>query len=93
MKLAQEYSYPLDPDWTTEEIVKVVEFFEAVETGHVEGVTAGELRKHYKNFKSVVPSKSGEKTLFREFKARSGYEPFTLTRQLKDAEDEDVIRA
>lgn len=93
MKLAQEYSYPLDPDWTTDEIIKVVEFFEAVETGHVEGITAGELSRHYKNFKSVVPSKSEEKTLFREFKAESGYESFALTRQLKDAEDEEVIRA
>ena len=86
------FSYPLDEDWTTEEIVAVVEFFEAVETGYEEGIGAAELKTHYKNFKQVVPGKSEEKTLFKEFKERSGFEPFTLTRQLKDAEDGDILK-
>ena len=86
------FSYPLDEDWTTEEIVAVVEFFEAVETGYDEGIKAGKLKGHYKNFKQVVPTKSEEKTLFKEFKERSGFEPFTLTRQLKDSGDEDILK-
>lgn len=88
----EEYSYPLDEEWTTEEIVSVVEFFEAVETGYDEGIEAGQLKGHYKHFKRVVPSKSEEKTLFKEFKERSGFEPFTLTRQLKDSEDGDILK-
>lgn len=88
----EEYSYPLDEEWTTEEIVTVVEFFEAVETGYDEGIGAGQLKEHYKNFKRIVPSKSEEKTLFKEFKERSGFEPFTLTRQLKESEEKDIIR-
>ncbi len=91
--MTREYSYPLDTDWTTDEIVKVVEFFEAVETGFEEGISARELGRHYKNFKSVVPSKSEEKTLFKEFRERSGFESFALIRQLKDAGDGDIIRA
>lgn len=86
------FSYPLDEDWTTEEIVAVVEFFEAVETGYDEGIKAGKLKGHYKNFKQVVPTKSEEKTLFKAFKERSGFEPFTLTRQLKDSGDGDILR-
>ncbi|SOC37881.1 UPF0223 family protein [Salinicoccus kekensis] len=91
--MAQEYSYPLDTDWTTDEVVKVVEFFEAVEYGHDEGIAAAELKRRYRAFKEVVPSKSGEKTLFREFKEQSGLESYTLVRQLKDAGDQDIIRA
>lgn len=86
------YSYPLDEDWTTEEIVAVVEFFGAVETGYDEGIEAGQLKGHYKNFKQVVPAKSEEKTLFKEFKERSGFEPFTLVRQLKGSEDGDILK-
>lgn len=86
------FSYPLDEDWTTEEIVAVVEFFEAVETGYDEGIKAGKLKGHYKNFKQVVPTKSEEKTLFKAFKERSSFEPFTLTRQLKDSGDEDILK-
>lgn len=86
------YSYPLDDDWSTEEIIAVVEFFEAIETGYDEGIKAGKLKGHYKNFKQVVPTKSEEKTLFKAFKERSGFEPFTLTRQLKDSGDEDILK-
>lgn len=92
-EMVQEYSYPLDPDWTTDEIVKVVEFFEAVENGHEEGIKASELQARYRRFKEVVPSKSEEKTLFKEFREQSGFESFTLVRQLKDAGDQDIIRA
>lgn len=86
------FSYPLDEDWSTEEIVAVVEFFEAVETGYEEGIPAGALKGLYKNFKQVVPTKSEEKTLFKEFKERSGFEPFTLIRQLKDSGDGDILK-
>lgn len=89
----EDYSYPLDEEWTTEEIVTVVEFFEAVETGYDTGIEAADLSQHYKNFKNIVPSKSEEKTLFKTFRERSGLEPFKLVRQLKDADDGDMIKA
>lgn len=89
----QEYSYPLDEDWTTQEIVTVVEFFEAVESGYDAGIAREHLAAHYKKFKEIVPAKNEEKTLFKEFKERSGFEPYTLIRQLKDLDDKDIIRA
>ncbi len=88
----EEYSYPIDVDWSTDEIIDVVAFFEAVEKAHGEGVTARELDEKYRKFKSVVPGKAEEKTLFREFKSNSGLESYATVKLLKDADGDHVIR-
>ncbi|MCG7332360.1 UPF0223 family protein [Salinicoccus roseus] len=88
----EEYSYPIDVDWSTDEIIDVVAFFEAVEKAYDEGVSARELDEKYRRFKSVVPGKAEEKTLFREFKSNSGLESYAAVKLLEDAGDDDVIR-
>lgn len=57
-----EYSYPLNPDWTTEEMTIVVQFLEAIERAYEKGIDTVELKDKYKEFKQVVPAKGGRKT-------------------------------
>lgn len=87
----EEYSYPIDVDWSTEEIIDVVGFFEAIEKADGGGVTASELNDKYQKFKKIVPGKAQEKTLFKEFKENSSLEAYSAVKQLKDAEAGDVI--
>lgn len=93
-----EYSYPLDLDWTTEEIILVTEFFVAVEeayghggAGSKSGVRRSTLAARYKGFKTVVPGKSEEKQLFRSFKDASGLDSFAVVKQLRDVTADDAI--
>ncbi|MFB9861476.1 UPF0223 family protein [Salinicoccus siamensis] len=88
----EEYSYPIDEDWTTDEIIDAVAFFEAVEKAYDGGVPAEELKRKYETFKRIVPGKSQEKTKFREFKSNSGLEAYTAVKKLKDAEPDSMIR-
>ncbi|CAD2078439.1 UPF0223 protein [Jeotgalicoccus coquinae] len=87
-----EYSYPLDYDWSTDEILHVMSFYQAVEIGYEEGILAGKFEEAYKDFKVIVPSKSEEKTLFKEYEKVSGNVPYLLIKQLKDAEPSDIIK-
>lgn len=87
-----EYSYPLDYDWSTEEILHVMSFYQAVEIGYEEGVLAGKFEEAYNDFKKIVPSKSEEKTLFKEYEKVSGKVPYLLIKQLKDAKPADIIK-
>lgn len=48
-----EYSYPLDYDWSTEEILHVMSFYQAVEIGYEEGVLAGKFEEAYNDFKKL----------------------------------------
>ncbi|AYC29111.1 UPF0223 family protein [Paenisporosarcina cavernae] len=86
------YSYPFSSDWKTEEIVTVVEFFQAIEQAFEGGIKKETLLSKYRAFQSVIPSKAEEKTLFREFEKESGYASFEAVKKLKDAKDGAIIR-
>ncbi len=79
----ENYSFPINPDWSTEEIVHVVNFLVAVEQAHQEGIARKELEPLYRQFKTVVTSISGEKQLDKAFKKQSGYSIYAVTKQLK----------
>ncbi|HIW11746.1 MAG TPA: UPF0223 family protein [Candidatus Salinicoccus stercoripullorum] len=90
--MSEEYSYPIDVDWTTEEVIDVVQFFEAVEAASDNGIGSRIIKERYNRFKNVVPSKAEEKTLFREFKQSSGIEAYQAVKQLKDMEENGMVK-
>ncbi|PSL27724.1 uncharacterized protein YktA (UPF0223 family) [Planomicrobium soli] len=87
-----EYSYPFSIDWSTDDIVDVVRFFEGIEMAYEKGINREDMFKRYKKFKEVVPSISEEKTYFREFEEESGYASFPVIKEMKAKSDGDFIR-
>lgn len=87
-----DYSYPFSIDWTTEEIVDVVAFFEAIELAYEKGVKRQSLMAKYRRFKEIVPSMAEEKTYFREFEEESGYASFPVIKEMKARSDEEIIK-
>ena len=88
-----EYSYPLATDWSTEEIVQAVEFFEGIELAYEKGIRRELLMDRYRHFKEIVPSKAEEKTLLREFEEASGYAGYPVIKKMKAADDGEVLKA
>ena len=86
-----EYQYPIDYSWSTEEIIDVIKFFEAVEKAYETGIERDELLRHYRRFKEIVPSKYEEKTLCGEFEAISGYSSYRTMKKVKEASSGDRI--
>ncbi|MFO3718543.1 UPF0223 family protein [Staphylococcus felis] len=80
-----EYTYPIDVDWTQEDILKVVHFFNMIEVYYEKNTISREiLMDAYKDFKSVVPGKADEKNIFETFKKRSGYDSYDVVKKAKD---------
>ena len=87
-----EYSYPLSTDWSTQEMVDVVKFFEAVEAAYEKGVKREAFMAAYRRFKEIVPSQAEEKTICREFEQASGYVSYKAVKLAKELADGQVIR-
>lgn len=87
-----EYSYPFSTDWSTEEIVDVVQFFEGIEQAHEKGIKREVMMAKYRRFKEIVPSQAEEKTIFREFEEASGYISYPVVKQTKEAADGTMIK-
>lgn len=80
-----EYQYPIDYRWSTEEIVDVVHFFEAIEKAYESGIERDQLMSIYRRFKEIVPSKAEEKTVCGEFEEISGYSSYRAIKKAKEA--------
>ncbi|GAB3800038.1 UPF0223 family protein [Virgibacillus kimchii] len=80
------YYYPIDETWTTEEVVHVVQFLSLIEKAYESKVNREEVILQYKRFKQVVPSKSEEKALLKQFEKESGYVGYHVLKKAKESE-------
>lgn len=83
------YDYPLDPDWSTEEIIDVIALYNAVEKAYEEGIDAKEFMDAYRKFTSIADSKSVQKQLDKAFEQASGY---SIYKVFKRAQEEEWIK-
>lgn len=81
-----DYNYPLNYDWSTEEIIDVIEFFNVVERAYEVGISRDIFTSAYRKFKVIVDSKSEEKKLDKEFLEISGYSIYQVVKKSKDSE-------
>lgn len=78
---------PISLDWSKEEVINVVEFFHGIEKAYETGIGQAEMLSLYRRFKEIVPSKSEEKQLFKQFDEQSGYSCY---RVVKEAMNKDL---
>ncbi|WP_295096324.1 UPF0223 family protein [uncultured Catenibacterium sp.] len=80
------YDYPLDPDWSTEEIIDVIGLYNAVEKAYEEGISSKEFMEHYRAFTSIADSKALQKQLDKAFEEASGYSIYKVFKCAKEEE-------
>lgn len=85
---ANNYAYPLQADWSTEDIVAVTTLYQRVEDAYElpQGVARTTLLTAYQAFQRVVPQKFEEKQLDQAFEAAAGY---SIYRTIKAARQTD----
>lgn len=87
-----EYQYPLAYDWSTDEIVDAIRFYEAVEQAYERGIKREALMNAYRRFKEIVPSKAEEKKLCGEFEEMSTYSCYRAIQRAKDMDDSAIVK-
>lgn len=84
--MSDNYNYPLDINWSTDEITSVLHFLNQVEKAYESKVDANQLLESYRVFKEIVTSKSQEKQIDREFEKSSGYSTYRALQKAKEVE-------
>lgn len=72
-KVKENFSYPINPEWTTDEIVIVVDLWATLENVYQKKVTAEFFLEKYQLFKNVVRSIGEERQLGKEYEELTGY--------------------
>ena len=71
-----QINYPINPDWTTDELIEVVEFYNVVAQANEGGVEREVFLDSYRAFKQIVTSKSEEKQLNAVHDEQTGYSTY-----------------
>lgn len=83
------YEYPFESDWSMEEIVDVIQFYNCIEKAYEQGIAKEELIENYRKFKKVVDSKALEKQIDKRFFEVSNY---SIYQTMKKAKDEAFVK-
>ncbi|QHS22115.1 UPF0223 family protein [Virgibacillus sp. MSP4-1] len=86
-----EYNYPIDESWDTNEVMDVIHFLQLVETAYEGKVGRDDVLKAYNRFKEIVPSKTEEKQLDKDFQKQSGYSTYRTVQKAKQAGNGETI--
>ncbi len=83
---------PISLDWSTEEVIDVIEFLQGIEKAYGEGISREQLLALYRRFKEIVPSKSEEKQLFKKFDEEVGVSCYHTIKKARENELLKVIK-
>lgn len=88
--MQDNYNYPLDIEWTQEEMLAVMAMWQTLEDVYEKGLPAAEFLTVYRNFKAVVKSIGEERKLGRDFEEVSGYSLYRAVQAAKVAPDKVI---
>lgn len=87
----KSYSYPIDYEWTKDEMTKVLNLWRAVELAYEVGIKKEEFLTKYRQFKEVIPSIGEEKKWSRQFESISGYSLYEVVQNAKKTDKKIVF--
>ena len=88
--MSNNYQYPIDLDWTSQEMATVVKMWNGLEQAYESSINRAELLNRYKAFKEVVPSKMEEKQLGNSFEKISGYQLYGTIKKARNSEAKTI---
>ena len=71
--MSENYTLPIDSNWTIDDIVTVSAFVDKVLQVYENGVLKVTLLAQYDKFRQVIPSKSEQKQFDRNFEQQTGF--------------------
>lgn len=92
MSQMEGYQYPMNEDWTTDEAIDVISFFQTVELAYEKGVEREVLLSAYRRFKEIVPGKAEEKKLCSQFEEASDYSPYQTVKKAKEQTEDHKLK-
>ncbi|GKQ42821.1 UPF0223 protein [Companilactobacillus sp. RD055328] len=79
------YEYPIDYDWSTEEITNIIKFYNVIEEAYEGGVDKNKLLSAYNDFRKIVPMKMDQNNLSKRFETESGYSIYKVIKAAQGA--------
>ncbi|WP_280769131.1 UPF0223 family protein [Salipaludibacillus daqingensis] len=90
--MKNDVTIPMSIDWSKDEIIDVVHFYEAIDQTYGKGVDRDKLLSIYQKFKKVVPSKSEEKQHFKDYQSQTDQSPYHVVKKARESDTGIIIK-
>lgn len=77
--MSENFSYPMNPDWSTEELICVMDMWQKLDEVYEKKVSAEDYLETYKEFKKVVRSIGEERQLGRDYEEMTGHSLYRIS--------------
>lgn len=84
------YHYPIDINWSKDEVIDVVDFLTTIEKAYESKVPRDDVLDAYRKFKRVIPSKSEEKQILAQFEKESGYSGYHTVKKARESSQDKI---
>lgn len=81
---------PISLDWSKEEVIDVLAFFQGVEEAYDKGIDREKFLALYRRFKEIVPSKSEEKHLFKKYDEGANVSCYQVVKRAREGTDDKI---
>lgn len=88
--MEKSYSYPIDYDWTKEQMEDVVNVWRMVELAYEKGIDREEFLLKYKKFKKVIPAIGEEKRWGKKFEDISNYSLYRVVKEAQSSTKKNI---
>lgn len=84
------YHYPIDINWSKDEVIDVIGFLTMIEKAYESTIARDDVITAYRKFKRVIPSKSEEKQVLAQFKKESGYTGYHTIKKARESNQKAI---
>lgn len=88
--MKNNYSYPIDGQWSVEEITEIVDYYNQVERAYEGGIKGRDFLNAQTKFDRLVKSKAQRREMDKSFEADSSYVPFAVYKAAKQNPDKVI---
>lgn len=88
--MRENYTYPIDPDWSNDKLLAVMKVFTDVEDAYENKLSVAVFEKDWTNYLKFVPSKMEQKTIDRQFKQLTDYSIYRVMQAIAQAKTKTI---
>lgn len=88
--MKENYTYPIDPEWSNDKLLAVMQIFTDVEDAYENKLSVTTFQNDWAKYLQFVPSKMEQKTIDREFKQLTDYSIYRVSQAVNQAKTKTI---
>ncbi|MFD1465857.1 UPF0223 family protein [Lapidilactobacillus mulanensis] len=83
--MKENYAYPIDPDWSKEQLLAAMKIFSDVEAAYENQLNVQAFLSDWREYQRAIPMKMDQKKIDREFEQTTSYSIYQVMKAARNS--------